>query len=812
MIGIIAAVRAGLTPMNSVSAPRLRLQRNSPHNSSRLGTTPAIVGLYEQRPHVIDRACMRAWLDAWERAAVDFLSHFLFGVYSEHFQDTGVPTSYREVAQWMSEQADTEVTHQDVGVLFGELLRRRIILRKAEDHTDWRGPQAYRYTLAHPSVWDSEGLSREVETDGGVEPVWEGWRDRVGDELPTLRFKRGQRDKLPVLPVEYAPADPEPEPVDNSRFHVGTEIGQSGLLRTGSSYEVDSDIRGRVPSNPEKKPGMIFDCGHPIWGYWIIRWVGKGCRERRWLLEEVLYWLDRDRPGWREVPFRDIRSVPPKLVEDVRRRLNDIDSDSEADWNPGVAAQAIVAASLEHAAIERYSEERDRRADEDQQREQLQTVRGMLQSAKDLRARASAVLALPRRMHGETSRREIRDLAATTLQLSRMLDAGDEAISQEFEVFRALVLRIVWEDGLDCIEEECRRARRLLDRSPERSEHVGTVERISLLDVAGRGVDELVPDMAPDPVEGDFPTSQLGDTAPSEGMTPEGGRVFDLRSGCELADHSSDGAGNQRPVHDSPVTVDGPEEWTGLDLGGSPPLSDGPNRAEQVRCPEWDPDDPADPTLVRLVPPDTDDHLSGDVGQVIDEQRHQGTAAESCGKSHGQHGPISEATEALFAVLRHREDLGEYQGPFLSPWGDSEFANQSVHSPLYQCFTRRRVEARLGVLSGNRGDMSPDGGQRPPEIPFEVADIHRDGLGNGRHGGESAGHAPSLEDAEGKGIDGHRGVGEVAADFVDGVLRQIDQLGRGVHGDQLGVGPRVAVRADEDVLGHSRAGGEPHEA
>lgn len=686
------------SPNSGPSRTRLRLLSTSPHNPDRRGTTPAQRSAFWKAPIEWARVCHAARLGSTQQWLLCFLAEYLFGMCAhsgDSYQLEGVPTSYREAYCTLhgigAEDLDDveELDHMSLGRSWAHLGQRRIVVRRLEEGKGWRGGRGYRYHLAHPDYWDSEEDAQgaeEPDPDGGRPHVWLDWQGRPTPVWTTPR--RAKPTGPPRLPDESE--NPAPWPVDN---HGGRCV--PACTHSHGHYIRKEDI-----------PGMnlaMGDCA--IDDRHIDRWVGQGRRERRNLLTEVRRWLKRELPCWEESLSSDRRRLPPRLVAKLTQHARSVNAAPHWRWDEHDIGRAIARCvdCAEHDA----AVERELAALEAAEVEVVEerSAAEVLAQGEVLLGRASDVLTRAKPLQADITKVRLVALGSATIELSRALQPLREGNLAELALAVALLEMDDWTE-LVLLEYEIELA---AEARPEVAERIGAVKGLDVLDIAGRGVEVRVPDESRDPVEVDTSRPKRGDATTAQRVPPERGRILDFGSRRKAPEDPQHGPRSETPWMDPAVTVHRPKQRARVDAVGPLPSVRSGDGTDVVRGTERDAAGEPPAVLVGLRPPDAEDHLTGDIGDVLDIERHEFRPPQPRGEADEEQAPIPTAGRGVGTGPRHRRDFVWGDATLRSAWGPSVTTQQGVLSPMDKVCRRRGIKFLGSVLPGDGGEVDGDG-------------------------------------------------------------------------------------------------------
>lgn len=628
-------------PQATPRGPRCARLRCSPSKPGREGTTPGRVGDFARVPFALADACALAALSWADRALVDTIAAYVYGVFGPEFR-AGLPTSYREMAAILS--WGLPITRARVE----RLIWRRIVVRRYAPE-DGRGQRAYRYAIGHPSEWlDEEGVPLELVT--GLPRVEDGaWLYPQGDMAAIVCYS-GRSS--PVLNVSTL----SPEPVDNGKSreclplahcaskapggpHVSAEPERTANAHTRASN------KGSENNDPRSFAVATSGKPFPVDGLWI---EGNG-KERAGLLATIAAYLDPLVPGWVRAWLCPL-DVPAAIVLDVQDRIVRA-SRNRKRWPLDTIRAAIARAAFLAPAREAERLELARAAEEAARLDREERRRVTCRHVAALLERIGAALELRAHVRVEVTPDEWRAIEESNETLSALyppLERGDAA---ELELAEAACHAVEYVDRLDAIEAE------LSAGVPLES---GAAQGMILPAIGASNVTSERQDRGPSadpcdiPLSGALPCRQCREGCP-EAMardawiesSPEG-PPFD-----HLADPSI-----AHPVADAAPFVDPWEKRIGL-VGPLDPGEDGAHRAGIEALPGEDRNDRADPLLIRFRGPDPDLDPLLDAGEVPDVERGEFGSPEAPGHPEEDQGPIPAPGDGRRAGADHGPEFGD---------------------------------------------------------------------------------------------------------------------------------------------------------
>lgn len=640
------------------------------------GTTPARLGSFARVPFEVCEACGGARLDWADRALLDLISGYLYGVHAPAYRD-GLPTSYRELARILGWSVSM------TGARVERLLWRRVLVRRPAPD-DRRGQHAYRYAIGHPSGWrDADGLPLDLPCP--LPEVADGnWCYLEGDAASILTYGG---HSPPVLVEERL----SPEPADNPSVHDRLHLDADHLKGTSarrdprdppegaSDHTRASDLRSEDtdPRSSEVLPGRSRRKGSgsdPVDGLWID--LGQG--RRLGLLDAIAERLDGEVPGWDS--WRDPSDVPAHLILDLQERIARIAANGlrlAADTVRSAVLRAAVFSPLREARrAELIRVQVAREAAQLQERRAHVLARGFA-----LAERAAVALQAREIVRSDTTPAEWRALDEDRRMLIDLLRPIELGELGELGMAEAVIHAIEHVDRLDVIEDQLAQGEPLQATPAE-----GMIPpSVGVPDIAAQGGDRG-PSADPGDVAlwGACPSCQGRERCP-QGVPPDPrvepgplrGPPYDLSYGPPA-----------HPPPDSAPSVDPFEQGPILPIIADPG-QDGAHRAGRELLPGEDRHDVALPLLVDLARPDRQLYPLFDLPHVAQIEGRQLGSPEAACDAQEQDRPIAGACETGGARVDHGAQLCEGE------WArdlDRARARLEASRPAQGCPDDRRVD------------------------------------------------------------------------------------------------------------------------
>jgi hypothetical protein len=621
--------------------PRCARLRSCPSNPSREGTTPARVGDFARVPFALADACALAAFSWADRALVDTIAAYVFGVFGPEFRE-GLPTSYRELSAILS--WGLPLTRARVE----RLIWRRIIVRRLAPE-DGRGQRAYRYAIGHPSEWlDVEGVPLELETS--LPRVEDGaWSYPQGDPAAIVCYSGRS---TPVLNVSTL----SPEPVDNSGVHgrlhpsPNSSKGSKGPtisaeLEKAANAHTRASNKGSENNDPRSFVAAASTKPNPVDGLWI-----EGhAKDSAGLLSAIAEYLDPLVPGW-------VRSwvcpldVPAAIVLDVQDRIERA-SRNRKRWPRDTIRAAISRAAFLAPAREADRLELARVAEEARRLEREARMRATCRHAAALLERIGAALELREHVRVEVTPEEWRAIEESRETLAALYPALERGDGAELELAEAACFAVEHVDRLDAIEAELSAGEPLESGAAQRM----IPPAIGPSNVAAQGEDRG-PSADPGniPLSGPLPCGKGCEGCPQ--AMPTHAWIEPGPEGRPL-DHLGD-TPITHPLPDASPLVDPREKGIGL-VGPLDPGEDGAHGAGIEALPGEDRDDRADPLLIRFRGPDRNLDPFLDARDAPHVEGGEFGSAESAGHPEEDQRPIPAPGHGRGAGGDHGAEFGE---------------------------------------------------------------------------------------------------------------------------------------------------------